>query len=181
MLKTRKYAAVTIIAFCLALPVAGTNVLPCWGQESRPLGQTPRVEFPADGISQLEREHFLDADFTVITKVKALPVAVLQLFTEKDGSRLLMAGPGDKFEATDVISDSSVPRMRLIFAGLLREKCFVYYEQGGRGHTYVLAFFNVTSSGAVKPLWRGYCTYLASNIQKLRSQLASGDCVPNPR
>jgi hypothetical protein len=176
MLKDRKSVAVIIVAFCLLLAVARANVLRCWGQASKPLGEPPRVEFPSDGISQPEREHFLDADFTVITKVKALPGPVLQLFTEKGGSRLLMANPGDKFEATDVISDSSVPRMRLILAGVLGEKCFVHYEQGGRGHSYVLALFDVTSSSTVKPLWRGYCSGPASDVPKLRAQLVSGGC-----
>jgi|ERR1700723_1597254 len=169
MLINRKSVPSIIVAFCLLLSVAKANGHRFWGQ--KPLGESPRVEFPPDGISQLEREHFLDADFTVITKVKTLPDPVLRLFTEKGGSRLLMADPGDKFEATDFISDSSAPRMRLIFGGFLGEKCFVHYEQGGRGHMYVLALFTVTSSRAVKPLWRGYCAVPASNFRKLRSQL----------
>jgi hypothetical protein len=175
MLINRKSLAVIIVAFCLLHVVARANVLR-WGQASRPLGKPPRVEFPPNGISQPEREHFLDADFSVITEVRALPNPVLQLFTEKGGTRLVMANPGDKYEATDVISDSSVPRMRLVFGGVSGEKCFVHYEQGGRGHFYVLALFNVTSSGSVKPLWRGYCGGPASNTRKLQSQLVSGDC-----
>jgi hypothetical protein len=140
------------------------------------LGEAPRIEFPSVGISQAQRERFLDADFTVVTKVQSLPDPVLQLFIEKGGSRPVMANPDDKFEATDVVSDASVPRMRLIFAGVWREKCFVYYEQGGRAHMYVLVLFNVNPSGIVKPLWRGYCGGPASDIPKLRAQLASGDC-----
>jgi hypothetical protein len=176
MLINRKSVSFIIVAFCLLLSVPKANGLRYWGQKPRPLGEPPRVEFPSDGISRLEREHFLDADFTVITKVKTLPNPVLELFTEKGGSRLLMADPGDKFEATDFISDSSVPQMRLIFGGFLGEKCFVHYEQGGRSHMYVLALFTVTTSRAVKPRWRGYCVVPSSNFRKLRSQLVSGDC-----
>jgi hypothetical protein len=169
----RKAVTVTTVAFCLLYGVAMARG---WRQVSKPLSEPPRVEFPSSGISQLEREHFLDEDFSIITKVNALPSPVVRLFTEIGGSRLVMANPGDKFEATDVIADPSLPRMRLIFGGVLGEKVFVHYEQGGRGHGYVLALFNVSSSGALKPLWRGYCGGPASNIRKLRSQLTSGDC-----
>ena len=52
-----------------------------------------------------------------------------------------MANPGKHFIEGDVIYDSSVPRERLIFAGVSGEKCFVHYEQGGRGHMYLVVFF----------------------------------------
>jgi hypothetical protein len=171
----RTSVAIIIVAFCLLHSIARAN-LPRRGQASRPLGEPPPVEFPSNGISHPEREHFLDGDFSITTKVKALPNPVLQLFTEKGGTRLVMGDPGDKFEATDVIADSSIPQMRLIFGGVSGEKCFVHYEQGGRAHMYVLAFFSLTSSKAVKPLWRGYCVSPSSNIRKLRSQLLGGDC-----
>jgi hypothetical protein len=79
-----------------------------------------------------------------------------------------MANPDQKFEATDVIQDASVPRKRLIFAGVADNKCFVHYEQGGRAHSYVVEFFGATSTENMKPLWRGHCRAPAANIQDLR-------------
>jgi hypothetical protein len=144
-------------------------------RERKSLGEAPPLDF-SSGISKSDRQHFLDGDFTIIKDVRALPGPVLETFTEQGGSRLLMANPGKNFIVGDVIYDSSVPRKRLIFAGVLGEKCFVHYEQGGRAHMYVLTLFDVTTSKAVKPLWRGYCGGPAANIRELRSQLDSGGC-----
>ena len=88
----------------------------------------------------------------------------------------MMADPGKDFRATDVIYDSSLPSKRLIFAGVSGDKCFVHYEQGGIGLSYVLALFKVTSKDHIKPIWRGYCGRRATNLEGLRSLLAGGNC-----
>ena len=170
---SRKLAVAIVLACSLLFALARTGVLRYWVQ---PLGEAPRIEFPQAGISQAEREQFLDGAFTIVRDVKALPRPVLETFTEVGGSRLLMANPGKPFEPGDVIYDSSVPQKRLIFAGVLGDKCFVHYEQGGRAHMYVLALFNVTSSTAMKPLWRGFCGGPAANLSDLRYQVVSGKC-----
>ena len=166
----RKWAVVIIVAFCLLLVISRTRVVRDWGQVSKRLGDAPRIQFPSDGISQLAAERFLEGDFTIITNVKALPTPVLKAFTEEAGSRLLIANPGEKFEATDVISDSSTPRMRLIFAGVGNDKSFVHYEQGGRG------LFKLASASEMEPIWRGYCTGPAHNLAELRSKVTNGEC-----
>ena len=124
----------------------------------------------------MEKQRLLDGDFTIVKDVKALPRPVVESFTEQGGSRLLMANPGKRFEVGDFIVDSSVPRERLIFAGVLNAKCFVHYEQGGRGHSYVIAFFNVVATDSMNAIWRGYCTGPAANISDLRSRIISGNC-----
>lgn len=123
----------------------------------------------------LARQQFLEGDFKIIRDVKELPQPVLQAFTEQGGSRLLMANPGKRFLATDVISDSNLPRKRLIFAGVLDDKCFVHYERGGIALANILAFFRLTSKESMEPLWRGYCAP-ASDIKDLRSQLLKDGC-----
>jgi len=72
------------------------------------------------------------------------------------GTRLLMANPGKKFLATDVIYDF---------------KCFVYYEQGGIALGDFLAFYRLTSKDSMEPLWEGYCGP-ATDIQDLRSHVS---------
>ena len=175
MLKLQKSAATKVVVFAL-LVVAAIAVAILRERERKPLGEAPPLDFSSSGMSESGRRHFLDGDFTIIKDVRALPGPVLDAFTEQGGSRVLIANPGKNFIVGDVIYDSSVPRERLIFAGVLGEKCFVHYEQGGRGHMYVLALFDVTSSSALKPLWRGYCSGPAKNISELRSQFGSGDC-----
>jgi hypothetical protein len=176
MLINRKLAAAIIVVCALLFALARTGVLRYWGQASKPLGEAPRIESPSAGISQSERQEFLEGDFAIVKDVKTLPRQVVEAFTEQGGSRLLMANPGQTFEATDDIRDSSVPRERLIFAGVLNDKCFVHYEQGGYAHSYILAFFNVASTSGVKMLWRGYCTTPATNLQELRLKVTNGGC-----
>ena len=124
----------------------------------------------------MDRQQFLGGDFRIIKDVGLLPRPVLEKFTEQNGSRPVIANPGKNFVVGDVIYDSSVPRERLIFAGVSGKKCFVHYEQGGRGHMYLLVLFDLTSPTGVKPLWRGHCRGPAANISELHSQVVNGDC-----
>src|SRR5215467_2661339 len=146
----------------------------------KPLGDTPLIVFPDSELSASLRQHFLEGNFTVITKVKGLPKPVLQVVTELGGSRFVLADPGRRFEARDVMYDSSLPQKRLIFAGVLDDKCFVHYERGGRAFSNVLEFFKLASR-TIEPLWRGYCGH-AIDIQDLRAQVLNGRCSrPLPR
>jgi hypothetical protein len=175
MLNAQKSAGAKVIVTAL-LAVAAVLLASLLGRERKPLGEAPPLNFSSSGMSESERQHFLDGDFRIIKDARALPGPVLETFTEQGGSRLLIANPGKNFIAGDVIYDSSVPRKRLIFAGIAGEKCFVHYEQGGIAHMYVLVLFNATSSSAVKSLWRGYCGGPAANISELRADLVRGDC-----
>jgi hypothetical protein len=172
---TRK--SLLTIAFAVALLVcAGFLVLRLWKTSSKPLRDGPLIAYPATELSPLARQQFLQGDFKIIKNVDKLPRPVLQAFTEKGGSRVLMANPGRRFLDTDVIDDSSLPQKRLIFAGVLGDKCFVHYEQGGYARINVLAFFRLTSGESMEPLWRSYCGPAAS-IQDLRSQVLKGQCA----
>ncbi|HYL61009.1 MAG TPA: hypothetical protein VE077_00180 [Candidatus Methylomirabilis sp.] len=169
----RKVFVATALIFAVAIALLGYRLF--HGRIAKPLGNSPPVSFPSAGLSLQEKEKFLDGNFTIIKDMYALPPSVLNVYTEKGGTRLLMANPGERFEATDVISDASVPRKRLIFAGVSDRKCFVHYEQGGFAHVYVLALFKVSSKEALEPIWRGYCGP-AANIQDLRSLVRANQC-----
>jgi hypothetical protein len=175
MEKNRRLVLLTVLAGGVLLAFVAFLVARWWKAADKPLGEAPLAEVPKTEMTQSGRERFLAADFIVLKDVRALPQPVLQLFTEKGGSRLLMANPGNDFNATDVIYDASVPRKRLIFAGVSGTKCFVFYEQGGLAHMYILAFFALPSKGAMQPLWRGYCVPVA-NFQDLRSRVRNGQC-----
>jgi hypothetical protein len=174
----RKLLTVAASILALVLLVVGIKIVQLWVGNASPLGEAAPINFPS--ISPPGTQQFLEGDFELIKKVEALPRPILAAFTEQGGSRLLMANPGGKFEATDYILDASVPMKRLIFAGSRDNKCFVHFEQGGRAHSYVLAFFTLTSADEMKPLWQGYCDERAANIQELRSKLASGACSQSP-
>jgi hypothetical protein len=173
---SRKSVRAIVLTCVILLVVVRVGVMRYLKDVSRPLGEGRRIQPSAIGISQSAWLEFLNRDFNIVTDVRALPDPVLQKYTEQGGSRLLMANPGQKFEATDVIQDASMPRERLIFAGVAGDKCFVHYERGGYAHTYVVEFFGVTSPESVEPLWSGYCDAPAANIQDLRSRVIHGGC-----
>jgi hypothetical protein len=144
--------------------------------KSPPLGEGPLIMFPVEQISASERQLFLDGSFSLIKDVKLLPVPVLRAFTEQGGTRPVMANPRQDFQAGDVVFDPSLPWKRLIFAGVSGDKCFVHYEEGGRGHTFHLALFNLIPDNTLKPVWKGFCSGRAANLAELRSWVASEDC-----
>src|SRR5258708_8362890 len=110
-------------------------------QDRKPLGEAPTLIFSAPKMTQLARKQLLDSNFTIVRDVQHLPRPVFEKFTEQNGSRPIIANPGENFIVGDVIYDSSVPRERLIFAGVSGERCFVHYENGGRAHTHLLPPF----------------------------------------
>jgi len=134
---------------------------------STPLGGDPEIHLPGVGFSEAAGRQFLDSDFKIVTDVRALPGPVLQTFTEQGGSRLLIANPGEEFEATDAISDPSLPRKQLVYAGIAGDRCFVYYMQGGIALGHVIDFFGMTSTKGMRPQWKRYCHVPAANIQDL--------------
>jgi hypothetical protein len=153
--------------FVIVLILASV-VLAQSNRNGKPLGEAPALSAVSPDMTQSARKQFLERDFTVLRDIRLLPPPVLEKFTERNGSRPVIANPGKDFIEGDVINDSSVPRERLIFAGVSREKCFVHYEQGGRAHTYLLVLFDVVGGNA-KLLWRGYCSGVAANVSSLPS------------
>ena len=169
-------SALLWVFLCLGLFAVAAISVGYWRKSKlSPPAEAPRIEYPSEIMAQSARQQFLEGSFSLIENVRNLPAPVLRAFSEQGGSRLVMADPGKNFRATDVIYDSSLPSKRLIFAGVSGDKCFVYYEQGGIGLSYVLALFNVTSEDSMKPIWRGYCGR-ATNFEDLRSLLADGSC-----
>ncbi len=134
------------------------------------------MNFPSANMPEAERTSFLDGDFTIIDKMQALPPTILDNYTEVNGNRLTMADPSREFRAGDVIYDASIPTKRLIFAGIQSQKCFLHYEQGGRGLSFVLAFFKLGAANGVQPVWVGHCNRPSTDLTDLRSMMLSGGC-----
>jgi len=171
MRDTTRAVIVTAFVCCLS----AVTIIVFRQSRSRPLAEAAGIAFPA-AVSQATKVQLLKDDFRIITDVSVLPTGVLKAFQEKGGSRSLLANPGAKFNPTDVIGDASVPHRRLILAGTSTNRCFVHYEQGGRGRSYVIEVFGLRSGETVEPLWRGHCTRPADNLETLRSQITGGGC-----
>ena len=85
------------IAFMFSVVVIfGIAIVSC-----RTLGE-PRLVENIGSMSQSSMQQFLDGDFRIVRDMKALPEPVVKAFTEKGGSRLTIANPGESFEGTDV-------------------------------------------------------------------------------
>lgn len=173
-MSNRKWPVITIVAFSILFAVSRTRILRGWRHPSKPPGKALRIEFPAVGVSTVDQ--FLNGDYRIVQNVEALPRPLLKVFTEKNGSRRLMANPGEAFEATDVISDPSMPRMRLIFGGVSSNHAFVHYEQGGRGRVFIIALFELVSPNEAQPFWSGYCGSPARNMSELRAKVTEREC-----
>jgi hypothetical protein len=83
----------------------------------------------------------LEGEFGIITRVKQLPLNVQPAFKEQSGKRWAIADPDEEFEATDAITNGSLPLRQLVFAGRSSETTFVHYEQGGLRVGHVVAAF----------------------------------------
>lgn len=64
-----------------------------------------------------------------------LPASVVALCADGKG---MLAEPGQKWEATDVITNAKLPRNRLIWAATADPYYVVHYERGGRGHSFLI-------------------------------------------
>jgi hypothetical protein len=166
-----KVATMLALGTCIAIFVAYPKK-----SKSAPLGNASQVQFSSENWSPTAAKQFLIGSFSLINDVRDLPGPVLRASTEQDGSRPLMANPGKDFRVGDIILDSTVPSKRLIFAGILGDRCFVHYEQGGIGHSYVVALFKVSSKDSIKPIWRGYCRDAATSLEDLRLWVGDGRC-----
>jgi hypothetical protein len=163
---SRKSVRIGIVIFGL-VAVAASSLAYLRLNKSPPLGETPRIDYPGE-LPRSEKHEFLKGSFSIIKEVGNLPPPVLRAFIEQGGSRPVMADAGKRFQATDFVLDPSLPSKRLIFAGVSHERCFVHYEQGGRGLHYVLALFTLTSKDSMKPIWRGNCPRSAVRLEDLR-------------
>lgn len=122
-----------------------------------------------------EKQHILDGPFTVITKTEEMPSPVKQAFAKITGSASFsLANPGQKFEATDVIVDRTLPRRRLIFAGTKGSEWFVHYERGGIGLSYCVMLFSVDAKNGLQFIWGGYGLHPAKGLEELRKMAADG-------
>jgi hypothetical protein len=80
-----------------------------------------------------------------------LPSAIITICDE-DGK---LADPGQNWNATDSITDPSLPAKRLIWGAVGGEYYVLHYERGGIAHTYhILVATLVNNDAKPKVVWR---------------------------
>ena len=101
-----------------------------------------------------DRKALLEASrFHEIHSTSDLPPAILGLCDGgRDGK---LAEPGQKWNATDAITDPTLPGKRLIWAAAGGEYYVVHYERGGIAHTYHIVVAKLSSNhGNPELAWR---------------------------
>jgi hypothetical protein len=101
-----------------------------------------------------DRQALLDAScFHELHSTTDLPPAILALCDGGGDGKL--AEPGQNWNATDAITDPSLPGKRLIWAAVGGEYYVVHYERGGIAHTYHILVAKLTKGDAKpKAVWR---------------------------
>jgi mono/diheme cytochrome c family protein len=124
-------------------------------------------------LSESEKAHLLDGDFTIEYKVERLPDSLKSAFARlAKESEFKMANPGEKFEATDYISAPGLPNRRLIFAGVSKNRYFIHYEHGGIGYHCDVVVFDVNPEEKVSFLGGGSGDR-AKDLAQLRTIVSS--------
>jgi hypothetical protein len=101
-----------------------------------------------------DRKELQDASrFHEVRATTNLPSAILALCDGGGDGKL--AEPGQKWNATCVITDPSLPGKRLIWAAVDGEYYVVHYERGGIAHTFHILFTKLGKNDAKPTLvWR---------------------------
>ena len=107
-------------------------------------------------VTKLAREdRTVLQDFSRFHEVRAtsdLPPSVVALCTNGVDK---LAGPGEKWNATDSIVDPTLPAKRLIWAAVGGDYYVVHFERGGIAHTYHILIAKLANNHAQsKVVWR---------------------------
>ena len=125
-------------------------------------------------LSRPLRDHVKDDRFGIVTSIRGLPLGVRDaLQTLFGGQTLDIAEPGAEFQVSDVTGNPNLPIRRLVAAGCTIEYCVVYYERGGRAHTWHVALFHWTPA-ATRFEWGGTAPGGLATIDDVRNAILTG-------
>ena len=120
------------------------------------------------------RAHIKDERFEIVTSIRGLPLGV------RDGLQMLfgtgtldIAESGARFRETEVIGAANLPTRRLIVAGCSTDHCLVYYERGGKAHTWHVALLHWTPA-ATRFEWGGIAPRGLASVDAVRKAALSG-------
>jgi hypothetical protein len=86
-----------------------------------------------------------------VHSTKDLPAAVVALCADDKGR---LADPGQNWNATDAITDPTLPWKRLIWAAVGSDYYIVHYERGGIDHSFHVLVAKLTKNDAKpKMIW----------------------------
>lgn len=93
----------------------------------------------------------------LVHTTKEIDHDILETLVSKFADIGRLADPRQRFEATDMITNSKLPTRRLILAGVGNHQAFVAYEHGGRGlHLHFVILERRASRWAIAFNGRGF-------------------------
>ena len=124
--------------------------------------------------ASIEKEHFLDGQFKVVSKTEVIPANVKQVFSKMTRqTSFAMANPGQAFQVTDEVLYRKLPWRRLVFAGVQGDKWFLHYERGGLAHSYYVVAFKADPHGDARFVWGCSTPDGAKALEQLRTMVAT--------
>ena len=130
---------------------------------------------PAAAMPETLRAHVKGERFGLVTSIRGLPLGVRNELQTLWGSQTLdIADPGADFLLTDANVKTALPTRRLVAAGCAPDHhCLVYYERGGRDHTWLVVLFHWTPA-ATRFEWGGAAPGGLKTIDDVRNAVLSG-------
>ena len=106
-------------------------------------------------LSAEDRKALQDTSrFHEIHSTSGLPAPIVALCAGGDGK---IADPGQKWNATDAITDPTLPGKRLIWAAISGDYYVVHYERGGIAHTFHVLIATLTKNDTKpKVVWSAF-------------------------
>jgi hypothetical protein len=105
-------------------------------------------------LSAEDRKILQDSSrFHEVHSTKDLPPALVALCADDKGK---LADPGQNWNATDAVTDPTLPWKRLIWAAVGGDYCVVHYERGGIDHSFHILVAKLPKGDAKpKVIWSG--------------------------
>ena len=120
-------------------------------------------------LTQSEVESLLGSQFVVLRKVRQVPPALKQSFTNFTGLPFDMNDPGERI-GTDFIIPG-VPSRRLVFAAVGDNSAVLVYQQGGYATMLNAAVFSYVNDGA----WRAILNdHSVDSVLALKAAVGNG-------
>jgi len=90
--------------------------------------------------------------FHEVHSTRDLPPAIVALCVDDKGR---LADPGQNWNATDAITDPTLPWKRLVWAAVRSDYYVVHYERGGIDHSFHILVYKLAKNDAKpKIIWR---------------------------
>jgi hypothetical protein len=122
---------------------------------------------------------FRRAEFRIVAKQEELPDEVKAAFSSYVKGEVV-ADPGRKWQATDVVSEPPLARRRLVLAGVGKNLAFLAYEHGGVGKHVHVILLTLASDAKQASLAYG-CSgppIVPVNLDGIRAAVRLKTCAP---